>query len=780
MKTKQAFNKLFLSIGILLCFMACTPTRKLQTGEYMLTKNKVIADKKEIPVDDIMYVIRPTPNKKFLNLFFWKAGIYQAMTPNDTTNDNKAKQWMRKNFGEPLVLLDTALIEYSNSQIHLFMKNKGYFESNVSYKIKTKRKKAKVNYYIEAGQACKIADITYKIKDDVIYDLIMKDTINGLLKVGSNFDVDEFANERNRISSYLNNHGYFNFTENYIIFKIDSNLTDYTVKVSVEINNPTLTQNDSIIAAKHRRYFIKDITIHTDINNTPFRRDTIYYTEIVNKTDTNHYRLLYHDKVKYKPKSLVFPLAFTQGDLYKVDEAKQSYNRYNDMKNFNFIKISYSETPESQNNYDSDSGYIDCNVSLSSMERNDISYDLLGKNIGKDFGMGINIGYINRNIFKSGEIFSITGMYANEFQRQSDENDQKKWMFRNFEVGGDINLEFSRFLFPVKQQNISKKIRAKTIINIGTNFQLQDHYSRFITSTGFRYEWRTSPRITHSLSVLNINLIKIYPDSIFRQQLKTLSLRIQEKYTDHLLLGSSYQLIYSSFKGIKRKNYYLLRFNADAYGNLLYGMFALFKAQKDENNQYNFWGIPFAGYISTNIDFAYNIMIGKKSSLVLHTDFGLGVPTYNSKSLPFEKSFYLGGANSMRAWRLRTLGPGSYYNASSKLESSGDIKIECNIEFRAPIYKFLHMAVFADAGNIWIFRKNADLVGAEFDWNRFYKEIALGAGAGLRLDFSFFVLRLDAAFQIYNPANNISHPWIDNTFKVKDDIIFSMGVGYPF
>ena len=307
MKTKQAFNKLFLSIGILLCFMACTPTRKLQTGEYMLTKNKVIADKKEIPVDDIMYVIRPTPNKKFLNLFFWKAGIYQAMTPNDTTNDNKAKQWMRKNFGEPLVLLDTALIEYSNSQIHLFMKNKGYFESNVSYKIKTKRKKAKVNYYIEAGQACKIADITYKIKDDVIYDLIMKDTINGLLKVGSNFDVDEFANERNRISSYLNNHGYFNFTENYIIFKIDSNLTDYTVKVSVEINNPTLTQNDSIIAAKHRRYFIKDITIHTDINNTPFRRDTIYYTEIVNKTDTNHYRLLYHDKVKYKPKSLVFP-----------------------------------------------------------------------------------------------------------------------------------------------------------------------------------------------------------------------------------------------------------------------------------------------------------------------------------------------------------------------------------------------------------------------------------------------------------------------------------------
>lgn len=780
MKIRQVLNIIFLCIGMLILISACTPTRNLHQGQYMLTKNKVIADKKEIPVKDIIYVVRPIPNRKFLQLFYWKVGIYQSMMPSDTTKDNKAKKWMRKNFGEPIVMLDTTLVEYSNSQIQLFMKNKGYFQAKVDYEIQTKKKKAKVKYFIKAGQACIIRQIKYNIEDPKIAELIYKDTVNCVLKIGNNFDVDEFSEERSRMTYYLNNLGYFNFTEDYITYKIDSNLTDYTVKVKIEIYNPQRIVDDEAISTKHRKYYIQNIFIHSDFNKSDKQSDTIYFTQIVKKTDTNQYLLYFNDKINYKSKALVFPLSFTPGDLYRADDAKQSYNRFNDMKNFSFIKISYAETEKSQTDYLSDSGFINCDVYLSKMERNSLSYDLLGKNIGKDFGMGINIGYINTNIFKSGEIFSITGMYANEFQRQTDENDRKKWMFRNFEVGGDIILEFSSFLFPVKQQNISKKIRAKTILNIGSNFQLQDHYSRFITSTGFKYEWRTSSQITHNLSILSINLIKIYPDSIFKEQLKTYNIRIQEKYTDHLLLGSNYQLLYSSFKGIKRKNYYLFRFNVDAYGNLLYWMFAVFNAEKDENNQYNFWGIPFAGYVSTNIDFAYNIMIGKKSSLVLHTDFGLGVPTYNSKSLPFEKSFYLGGSNSMRAWRLRTLGPGSYYSTSSKLESTGDIKIEFNVEFRTPIYKFLHMAVFADAGNIWIFRKNADLIGAEFKWNRFYKEIALGAGAGLRLDFSFFVLRMDAAFQIFNPANNISNHWINNSFTLKDDLVFSIGVGYPF
>ena len=790
MHKKQKINLINLLIGMLCIFASCNTTKNLQDGQYMLTKNKVIADKKEVPTKDILYVVRPITNKKFLGLFFWKAGIYQTMMPTDTTKDNKAKQWMRKNFGEPIILLDSTLIEYSTSQIQLYMFNKGYFQSNVNYKIDIKRKKAKITYSITAGIVCKINLIKYKIYDPNIAEIVLNDTGHCLVKKGNNYDVDVFSEERERITNLLNNQGYYDFNENYIVYKIDSNLTDYTVNVIILINNPIYKEGENTIERNHRKFYINEITIFSGINNNENTIDTIYYTEIVKKknksdkkfyhfNDTNNYKLFYLDKIDYKPKALVYPISFSQGDLYSADDAKHTYNRYVDMQNFSFIKISYEESDLSKKNYMADSGFVDCIIQLSKLEANSFHADLLGKNIGKDFGMGTNISWTNRNIFKSGEIFTITGMYTNEFQRQTDENEIKRWMFRNFEVGGDIGLEFSRFLFPIKQQNISKNIRAKTILNIGTNYQLQDHYSRFITNTGFRYQWSTSPQITHILSVLNIYLVKIYPDSVFKKEIRTLNQHIQEKYKDHLLLGTTYQLIFNSLKENTRKNYYLIRFYADAYGNILYQLFALFNAAKNENNQYNFWGIPFANYVSVNIDMAYNIMLGKKSSFVIHSDIGLGIPTLNSKSLPFEKSFYLGGSNSMRGWRLRTLGPGSYNGSASNIESTGDIKIELNAEFRTPIYKYLHMAIFADAGNVWIFKKNEDLPGGEFHWNRFYKEIAIASGVGLRLDLSFFVIRLDAALQIYNPSKLKPMQWINKTVSLND-IIMSVGIGYPF
>jgi len=749
----------------------------------MLVKNKIIADKKEIPTKDIIYVVRPITNKKFLNLFFWKAGIYQSMMPKDTAKDNKAKQWMRKNFGEQLVLLDTALIEYSHSQILLYMRNKGYFESKVEYDIKTNirnKKKAKVIYRIESGVPCVVNKIKYRIKDKKIEQFVLHDTTQCLIKIGDHFDMDILTEERSRITTTLTNQGYYNFNDNYIIYRIDSNLTNHTVHIIIEILNPEYTLDGQKVEGNHRKYFIKNIDIISNFINPSGDIDTVYYSEIVHKTDTNMYTILYADKIDFKPKTLVYPLSFSIGDLYKSDEIKRTYNRFNDMRNFSFIKVSFRETEESKKNLFSDSGYVNCTVQLSKMERGSIHYDLLGKNVGKDFGMGVNVSYSNRNMFKSGEIFSITGMYANELQRQTDDANEQKWRFQNFEVGGDIGLEFSRFLFPVKQQNISKTLRARTILNIGTNYQKQDHYSRFISSTGFRYEWSSSPRLSHSLTAININLVKIYPDSVFNEEIKGLSKRIRDKYTDHLLLGTNYQLIFSTYKNNLRKNFYLIRFNAEAYGNVLYGIFKAANATLNENNQYNFWGIPFASYVSTNVDLAYNIMIGKKSSFVLHTDLGIGIPTTkNSITLPFEKSFYLGGSNSMRAWRLRTLGPGSYSGLASNLESTGDIKIEFNAEFRTPIYKYLHFAVFADAGNIWIFQKNIDLPGGEFLWNKFYKDIALGSGAGLRLDLTFFIIRLDAALQIYNPAKVKSLQWINEKVSLKD-IIFSAGIGYPF
>jgi len=551
------------------------------------------------------------------------------------------------------------------------------------------------------------------------------------------------------------------------------------------VSNALYKIDDSTTAeSKHRCYKINTINVLYNFSqNDTIPIDTIHYTEIVKKNnDTNNYIVFYPSDQRnyYRPSALVYPIFFSTGDVFSNRASRNTYDRYSDMQNFNFIRVSYKETKESEENFAQDTGFLDCQIQLVRSKRQSTGWELLGKYSGGIFGVGGELSYRNKNVFKSAEILSFSLKYMQEVRMDSSEVIN----FQNFELGGNIRLEFPRFLFPIKQQNIPKAFRPKTWMNLGSNYVRRQNYSRFLTGYVFAYEWserKTQQRvIRHSLSVLDFNLIKMYTDDSFAQQLENygFSTRIMEKYKDHFLLGTNYQIM---LEGARR---YRFRVRIDAYGNTMYGAFRAFDKYKNKDTQYTIWSIPFASGITVDLDYVYNILQNRKSALVYHAALGIGLPTMNSSELPFEKSFYLGGSNSMRGWRLRALGPGSHNDTTTlNLEKVGDIKFETNLEFRQPIYKIIHWGLFADIGNIWLMGKHAALPNAEFAFNRFFKEIAANAGIGLRLDFSFFVVRLDYAVKIHDPARQ------DNTWTFKNwnnfksfssDGAIVLGIGYAF
>ena len=775
--TKAVFLALAVSIS------ACSSTKKLKEGEYLLVKNSVTANRKDIPTQtEIIYLVKPAACTRFLG-YPWKTAVYQSMLPEDGKKDRKWRQWFRKNLGEEPVLLDSDAVAYSQNQIRQYLYNKGYFESDVQSEIRTGKRKADVSYRITAGEPYRLNELTYQIGDTAIRRLVAGDRTNSLLKKGMKFDADIFQAERNRITGMLNNEGYYLFRTDMISYRVDSNLNSRRFNLTLIIGNEKRADSSNVTgASSFRKYYIRNVEIRYTLSEESGMTTETYREKGGNGVE-NLYTLQHSNDIRYKPKALVRPLSVTPGSRYSALETKNTYNRFHEMENFRLIRISYIQTAESRKHPETDSGWLDCHIQLSPWEKHKLGLELLGKDIGNDYGIGVNLNLKNRNLFHGGEIQYDNLLFSTEFEKSTTNGegneDVPMWRYRNFELGGELGIHFPKMLFPFSQSIFPKKHRAQTRISAGSYFQQRDHYSRFITNTGLEYEWKPSTRASHIVKLLDINIVNIYKDSIFDRNLSNYSQRIREKYTSHVLAGANYKFLYNNMKGSERQDFFRLRLNLNAYGNLLYGLFALSNAGKNQKGQYTVAGTPFTSFVSGDADFTYNWMLWKRSAFVIHTGAGIGLPTSNASTLPFERSFYLGGANSLRAWKLRSVGPGSYHGTLSNFESSGDIKLEANMELRTPIYKNIFTALFVDMGNIWNRQKTQGIPDGEFDWNRFYKEFAIDGGIGIRLDVSLLVLRMDAAIPLYTPYLPENSRWINETPKFSD-IHFCFGIGYPF
>lgn len=811
-----------LLILILLLLTGCNPSRFLADDQYMLTKNtvKVVDKKHTTEFDNLVYTVRPITNKKFLEVFPIKANRYVNHLPVTDSLGNVIKdtKWMQRmrNSGEEPVLLDTSMISYSLDQINIAMKNMGYFNAHiwptVKYKGPTKlhpkRHKAEVVYNVEAGKAYYIRDIQYHIDIYEYKRIILKDTVNTLIQRGAKYNADLLLSERDRIVTNIRDNGYYYVSNDIISFKIDTlnssktlnKNNDRTLIVHIFINFSRITDPD--IKARHAyKYYFRNVTIYP---NYAVQTDSTYANHLQwinyhNRTDVKtNYRICKIDeaviprRAKDKPVKDIRPRILTDniltknGEIYSQTLISRSRKKLNDLRNFNYIDIGVVENLSKRDTINK-IGYLDTYYRLS---RNKL-HSLAAEFDARSDKTSLSLTYTNRNLFRSAELFSVNVYGSLGFRIRTKSSEQNAgFILESQEVGAEASLDLRRLLFFRKVQKITA-INYGTAIKLGVHYENSYLYERVISNFSLVYTLAHTYNLTHTITPISLSIVKISPKGEeFEEVMSRYSKEFRAKYQDNFLLSFKYGLTYTHpCKDIR--NSLIIRFKAESSGMLLSAICNLAKTHMDEYGHHTIGSISFGNFELAEMDLRFTHIINKNNSVATRFNFGLGIPIWNSNTLPFEKSFYLGGSNSMRAWEYRSLGPGSYY--AGKEEGirtdirTGDVKLEMNLEYRGTIYKFVKFGVFADAGNIWLSHKDAEMPNAEFNFRRFYKEIALGVGAGIRIDFGFFLIRLDLAVPIYDPSSAPGDKWISYKYDpdlgekaLNKSLNFIFGIGHAF
>lgn len=776
----------------MLVLASCSNTKNFTKNQYLLTQNKVgfVEKNPGIETSELQSLMQQRSNKAFLGVLRFKLWAYnRAVHRNKETRFNR---WMENTVGERPAILDTSMAAASCREMEKYLGNVGYFYSEVDYQVdfREKRKRAHIRYIVSPSTPYRIKDIHYEISDPVLAYHVIRDTTASLVKSRHIYNVYTLDKERERIAIHLANNGYYGFVKDYVFFEVDSSFNTKEMAVYVKIKNRTFPDPDSagkFIEKPHYRYMIDKVIVRPNYDPVkPFVPDVKYDTLVdevhqINKyRPANYYFIVYRGKLRINPNILTQSILIENDEPYNLKDVQETYKRLRYLSIYSYTNIHFvdkdpSSPPDS-------SGYkpLICNVNLQRAKLHQYSVEAEGTNSGGDMGIGGNVTYRNRNFFRNGETFQLKLRGAMEAQRSNttEPEDEENFLFFNtFEWGVEAAITFPRFLMPVKMERFPKYFKPNTTLSTGFNYRKRPTYDRYIYNLTFGYNWQESPQKTHIFQLFNISSVKMYPTPEFTQELENINdARLTNQYTDHLITAMQYSFIFNNQDIKKIKNFIYFRGDIETSGNIFYAFNSALESKKDTAGYYTITGIPYAQYGKLEVDFRYYWVFSRNTQLVMRLNTGIGIPYGNSDVLPFEKGFYLGGANSMRAWIYRGLGPGGFPDAGGNIDKMGEILIESNMEYRFPVYSFVKGAVFYDIGNVWLLHENDKTPNAEFKYNTFYKQLAMDAGVGIRLDFKFFIFRLDFAWRLRDPSKIPGERWV-----AKEGVWFwNFGIGYPF
>jgi len=816
-------------------FFSCKTTRKLTEGEYLLDENVITNNKTEVSTDEIKPFIRQQPTRylvsihalgiKWFPYYLWlynsidKTKMENAKIARDKEYDDiNAKRTVKNNIknkkreakgkkpkplklkdktsltwretwvqnGEPPVILDSAQIKLSEEQIKKFLFTKGYFNARVkdSVAINKSNRKATVYYKLNAGIPYQINKVEYKIEDPTLEYFILQDTLHSLIKRGMRYDADVLTKERDRIAKQQRNDGYYKFGIEFIFLLVDTNLEGNKVNIEIDVKKYAYHPEDNadtLLYTNHVRYHINNIYVITDYDI--FNRNKQY-------TDTAVYNdatFLYNKKLLFRKKDIDSKIFFYKGELFNNDRVDETYSRLTSMKAFKSVNINFKQD-------DKKNDYINSYVLMAPAYKQNFAIETDGTNTSGNLGVEASIVYQNKNIFKGSELLEIKlkgGLIAqkNFVADNTNNSNLNTAFFKGFntvQFGPELNLNFPKPLFPFTLIKFYKNAAPKTTLSTSFNFQQNSLYSRGLTSLSYGVQFSGKKYIKHGIVPFEANLIKADLSPGFATQLKKDSnLFLLTSFKSHMTTVSRYTFIYNNqlnTTASQYKTFSYLKADFESSGNILRGLYNITNQPKDSLGRYTILNVPFAQFLRFDLDYRVYKSVRKLGRFVYRITGGMGYALQNLNALPYEKSFYGGGPNDVRAWQARSLGPGS---SKAKLndpynDKIGDIQIEMNFEYRFNIYKWLNGAYFIDAGNIWLRKKDPNRPNAEIELNRFYKELATGTGVGLRADFSFFILRVDGAFKVYNPGNDEGRRFVFGGGQFFSSFILNFGIGYPF
>lgn len=783
MKNKlNIYCKYFLVSGVTATIISCSNTKFLKEGQLLYTGAEVkiesdsLSKKEKSELESaIKENLTPKPNSSFLGL---RPKLYAYNVTKEPKKEKGLRYWLKYKFGEEPVLLGDVDREFNKDIIVNYSENKGYFNARAKYDTVSKNKKAKVIYTLNPGGRYLISNVSFPADSSEINKEIQVLKDRTRLKAGNPFDLDVIKAERQRIDDGLKDRGFYYFNPDNIIVQADSTVSkkknDVELIVKLKDNTPQLAKE---------QFTIDKVIVFPNYNLRDVKRGK--YSVPMNPDSLKGYE--YNDiyvvdpQKKFKPRVFDRALYFEKGDLYNRKDHNLSLNRLISLGVFKFVKNEFVVSDSLNHKFDA--YYI-----LTPRELQSLRLEALGRTNSANYaGSELNLNWTQRNFFRGAEQFkaSVYGAFDVQIGGPADAENI-------FRAGANAQLSIPRIVAPFRF-NSSSAFVPRTNIKLGYEFQNRTTlYTLNTFNASFGYQWKENVRKEHELNVIDVSLIdpaKVTPkfDSL------ALNNPYLQRITDRqLIFGPTYSYTYSTTM-LPRKNTFYYKGMLDLAGNIT-GLVT--GANKKEGKEKTIFGIPFSQYAKIENDVRFYHKFTEKTSLATRLIAGVAIPYGNSEHIPFARQFFVGGSNSIRAFRARTLGPGSYdprteNSTRAIFDQAGDVKLEMNAEYRANLFKFLNVAAFVDTGNIWLINDEFDdngkntRPGGKFS-KEFLSEIAVGAGVGLRLDFSILILRLDLAMPLRVPYYEKGDRWTFDKINFgsgawrRDNLILNIAIGYPF
>ncbi len=736
----------FLSV-LLLCvgglFTSCSLTKYVPEDRYLLNRVKLSLEGENEVVNtaQMKTYLRQRPNARWFSALRLPLATYSL-------SGRDSSKWINRflrNMGEVPVLYDSVQTQLSCQNLRQQLRNEGYLQGDASFTTRRHGKKIDVVYQLKPGKPYFIRSVKYDYADSVIATMLreMGDSSHSLLSEGMKFDASRLDAERKRITEVLTDHGYFRFHKEFISYTADTAKGSKMIDVTLHLHPYRRKDREDSL---HSRYYIRNIRYANGDASDP----TIHLRKRVLEECTH----------------------LDTGRVYSASKLQQTYNHFGRMQAVKYTNISFTNPPSTN--------LLDCDIQLQTNKPSTISFQPEGTNTAGDLGAAASLTYQNKNLFRGSELLSVELRGAYEAIRGLEGYSQQDFI----ESSLGVRLAFPRFIMPFLSQDIRRKVNSSSEVSLLYDLQNRPEYHRQVLSAAWRYKWNfPNRRDRFQLDLLDLNYIFMpWISSTFRKEY------LESENNHNAILRYNYEDLFITKIGFGysyNNRSVAVKTNIETSGNLLSLGARVIHAKRGSNGQYSLFNIAFAQYAKGDVDLTRSLQLDPNNQLVFHLGFGIAYPYGNSTILPFEKRYFSGGANSVRGWTVRSLGPGKYKEKDGRINfinQTGDMKLDLNAEYRGNLFWKLGGAIFIDAGNVWTLRDNDFQPGGMFRFKDFISQLAVSYGMGIRFNFDYFILRFDLGMKAVNPSYEtereehfpLLHP------RFSRDYAFHFAVGLPF
>lgn len=761
--------KYFFCILLALLFISCSATKKVPSGSYLLNKVKIDTDTKGISESDLKPYLRQKPNSSMF--IFGKVKLHAYNIPrNDSSWLNR--QFLK--FGEPPVLYSDRLTGLSMEQIRLKLANKGYLNAKVDTVVVKKDRKANVTYKVTGNEPYLVRsfkDSIYPV-DSTIYRILDMRRRLAVVKEGDIFDQEMLEKGRIAITSELRNSGYFNFSKEDIYFLADTTVGNHQVDLTLGLNSPA----DSPL---HSRYRFGEVIVNNGVSSTILQDSTLHY--LLDTVQFRNIKVVQERNEFMLPQAIYYNTFIRPRRIYSDQLVERTYSSLNRLGSVSQTAITL--TPVVVN----DTNFINANISIFPGNMHFMQFGIDGTNSAGDLGIAADATYEHKNILKGGETFRVKLNGAYEFIAASDSASLIDKSY--YEYGVEAFLSIPQLLLPWVMKQLRDQPSASTEFSLGANFQNRSEYLRQFFNLSSRLQWsRRRWQVNNVVEPIDITYVRMpWMSDKFRNAYMNDSINpiLKASYEEQMIVRTAYNVTYTNVSSgrLPPRIPFHSRAGVEVAGYLPRLLTAMGATRRNQSDREMLLGIPYAEYLKADFDFAPTYRWDDRNTLAGHFALGVAYPYGNSIVLPFEKRYYGGGANSVRGWSTRTLGPGTYNNDSLGYDfanKTGDIKLDMSLEYRRKLTTLFELAGFIDVGNVWTVKDYRSQPGGYFTWNSFYKELAAAYGLGLRLDLNFLLVRVDLGMKAHNPALPEGERWSLFTPHFRRDFAFHFAIGYPF